>query len=109
MDKFRAGIGGQADVSRSYLRTLLTRNRSELRLRASDDTERCNVMGVPSSVEAGKHWLVRARECRRLAQTFSDPQTRERILHVADDYDQLAMQSLGRVQLQTRIEVLQDE
>jgi hypothetical protein len=66
-------------------------------------------MDVQSSVEAGKHWLVRAKECRKLAETFRDPQTRERMLQVADDYEELAMRSFGRVQPRSNAQALQEE
>jgi hypothetical protein len=74
-----------------------------------DPCSAAGVMGVSSKVEAGKHWLIRAEECRRLAQTFRDAQTRERMLQVAEDYARMALLSVGQVQASIRAEALQDE
>jgi hypothetical protein len=38
----------------------------------------------------------RAKECRRLAETFKHSNTRDRMLRTAADYDRLAMKSLER-------------
>jgi len=38
----------------------------------------------------------RAKECRRLAETFKHPHMRDRMLRTAAEYDQLAMRSLER-------------
>ena len=35
-------------------------------------------------------WRVRAEECRALAQTFSHPDTRRKMLEVASDYERMA-------------------
>jgi len=35
-------------------------------------------------------WRARAEECRALAQTFSNPETRRKMLEVASDYERLA-------------------
>ena len=35
-------------------------------------------------------WRARAEECRALAQTFSNPETRRKMLAVASDYERMA-------------------
>jgi hypothetical protein len=36
------------------------------------------------------HWLQRAAEIRALAQSMSDPQSKEAMLRIAQDYEHLA-------------------
>jgi hypothetical protein len=43
----------------------------------------------------------RAEECRTMAANFPDPETRRQVLHIADEYDRLAMQAATlEIQLQ---------
>lgn len=37
-----------------------------------------------------RSWRARAEECRALAEVFSSPQTRARMLHIAGGYDEMA-------------------
>lgn len=38
----------------------------------------------------GKAWRARAEECRAIADTFQNPQTREKMYLVAEDYERMA-------------------
>jgi hypothetical protein len=38
----------------------------------------------------GKAWRARAEECRAIADTFDNPETRAKMYRVAEDYDRLA-------------------
>jgi len=38
----------------------------------------------------GKSWRARAEECRSIAEIFSNPETRARMLRVAADYERMA-------------------
>ena len=37
-----------------------------------------------------RSWRARAEECRSLAEVFSNPQTRDRMLRIAGGYDEMA-------------------
>ena len=44
------------------------------------------------SIRLWRLWCFRAEECRSLAETFfHDPQTRDRVLRVAEEYDRMAL------------------
>ncbi len=38
----------------------------------------------------GKAWRARAEECRAIADTFDNPETRAKMYRVADDYERMA-------------------
>ena len=38
----------------------------------------------------GKHFRARAEECRTIAELFSNPETRAKMLKVAADYERMA-------------------
>jgi hypothetical protein len=44
-------------------------------------------------------WRARAEECRAMAQSIHNPVTRERMLRVAADYDEMAAMAAEREQL----------
>jgi hypothetical protein len=39
------------------------------------------------------HWLKRAKEMRALADGIADPKAKERMIRIAEEYEQLAKQS----------------
>ena len=45
---------------------------------------------VRSEHRDSRSWRARAEECRSIAETFSNPQTRARMFGVAGEYDRLA-------------------
>jgi hypothetical protein len=46
---------------------------------------------VPNSfINDPTHWLQRAAETRALAQSMTDPQSKEAMLRIAQDYEHLA-------------------
>ena len=38
----------------------------------------------------GRAWRARAAECRAIADTFENPETREKMYRIADDYERMA-------------------
>jgi len=45
-----------------------------------------------------KAWRARAEECRAIADTFENPETRAKMYLVADDYERMAERADGREQ-----------
>lgn len=45
---------------------------------------------VRSEHRDSRSWRARAEECRSIAETFSNPQTRARMFRMAGEYDRLA-------------------
>lgn len=46
----------------------------------------------------GKAWRARADECRAIADTFENPETRAKMYLVAEDYEQMAERADRREQ-----------
>jgi hypothetical protein len=46
----------------------------------------------------GRAWRARAEECRAIADTFENPETRAKMLAVADDYERMAENAERREQ-----------
>jgi hypothetical protein len=44
----------------------------------------------PNDTVRVKNWRARADECRAIAETFLNPETRANLLRLASDYDQMA-------------------
>ena len=54
---------------------------------------------MPSSfANDPKHWRARADEARKLADDMNDPQSKEMMLGIAEDYDRLAERAEKRSQ-----------
>jgi hypothetical protein len=51
-------------------------------------------MGVP--VRSSKYWLERAEECWTLADSFNNPDVRERMRKVAQDYQRMGVEAAAR-------------
>jgi hypothetical protein len=49
-----------------------------------------------SSFNDPAHWLKRAKEMRALADGISDSKAKERMIWIAEEYEQLAKQSESR-------------
>jgi hypothetical protein len=50
-----------------------------------------------SAVRDPKHWRRRAAETRALAESIEDPNAREKMLRLAEDYEKLARKTALRV------------
>ena len=50
---------------------------------------------MPERLDAA-HWRDRAEEARSLAEQMTDPESRERMLRIAADYDKLAERAAER-------------
>ena len=54
---------------------------------------------MPSSfANDANHWRARADEARKLADDMNDPQSKEMMLGIAEDYDRLAERAEKRSQ-----------
>jgi len=49
----------------------------------------------------GKAWRARAAECRAIADTFENPETRQKMYLVAADYERMAENAERRAQEET--------
>jgi hypothetical protein len=49
-----------------------------------------------SSINDPEHWRARAEEMRRLAEDMKDAATKEMMLHIARDYENLAVRAEER-------------
>ena len=43
-----------------------------------------------------EHWLQRAQEARRLADGIDEPEAKQTLLKIADDYERLAQRASNR-------------
>ena len=51
---------------------------------------------MPPLLNNAEHWLQRAQETRRLAEGISDPEAKQTLLKIADDYERLAQRASNR-------------
>lgn len=51
---------------------------------------------MPSLLSNAKHWLQRAQETRRLAESISDPEAKQTLLKIAEEYERLAQRAASR-------------
>jgi hypothetical protein len=52
---------------------------------------------VPVPINDPKHWLERAEEARTVAEQLTDPDSRSRMLRIAEDYEELARRAEARL------------
>ena len=45
------------------------------------------------------HWRARAEEARNLAHQMNDPESKDAMLRIADDYDRLAAHARARMKV----------
>jgi hypothetical protein len=50
-------------------------------------------MAVSNNVPLSRRYLTRAEECRRIADSFHDAETQQKMLRIAADYDWMAMRA----------------
>ena len=51
---------------------------------------------MPSFIHNPEHWRERAKQARNLADLMSDPQSKQKMLTIAKDYDRLADRAAER-------------
>jgi hypothetical protein len=51
---------------------------------------------MPSLLNNSGHWLQRAQETRRLAESISDAETKKTLLKIAEEYERLARRAATR-------------
>lgn len=51
---------------------------------------------MPSLLNNAKHWMQRAQEARRLADSISEPEAKQTLLNIAEEYERLAQRATTR-------------
>jgi hypothetical protein len=51
---------------------------------------------MPSLLNNSGHWLQRAQETRRLAESISDAEAKATLLSIAEEYERLAQRAANR-------------
>jgi hypothetical protein len=51
---------------------------------------------MPSLLNNSEHWKQRAQDARKLAEGIHDPDARETLLKIAEEYERLAQRAANR-------------